>query len=80
MPIKQKRESSFFMIGQSSGDGGLEQKVKTFKANKTLSLFRTIDDDLDVSVFEGLTLSEYLEVKRYLCSAMFDMPFLNRRW
>ena len=60
------------MTGQPSllqclEDRGLEDKIRTFKANKLLSNYRIIDDDTDISVFEGLSLEEYLEVK-HVCT------------
>ena len=68
------------MTGQPSSaqcfDGrGLKEKIRTFKSNKSLSNFQTLDDDVDVSVFEGLnSLKEYLEVRRHICKTEHLQP------
>lgn len=70
---------SFFMTGQPSllqclEDRGLEDKIRTFKASKLLSNFRIVDDDTDISVFEGLSLKECLEVKHHVCTTEHHQP------
>ena len=64
-------------VAQPCEDKGLEEKIRTFKANKSLSKYKKVDEDLDVSVFEGLNLKEYLEVKYHICSTEHHQPCLE---
>lgn len=45
----------------------MEEKIRIFKVNKLLLKYKKVDEDLDVFVFEGFNLKEYLEVKYYIC-------------
>ena len=56
---------------------GLEGKIRTFKANKSLSNYQIVDDDTDMSVFEGLNLEEYLKVKHHICTTEHSQPCSN---
>ena len=61
-------------VVQNLDSRGLEKKIKTFKANKSLSNYQNVDDNVDMSAFEGLSLKEYLEVKHHICTTEHHQP------
>lgn len=61
-------------VTQCLEEAGLEEKIRTFRANKSLSNYHTVGKDTDMSVFKGLSLQEWLEVKQHICITEHPQP------
>lgn len=60
-------ESKDFLVQSRPPVGRLDEKINIFKKQKELYQYRKVNDSLDISVFEGLSLEDYLTVLHHLC-------------
>lgn len=77
MKLQQKRKrwlSLFFSLKGPCVVGRLDEKINILKKYTELYKYKKVNNSLDISIFEGLGLRDYVKVRKYVCCSEHCQP------